>query len=78
MRTSPEIVSCKTPKTVDFKVPIIACKLALRLDLYPAWLDLQPVIRSQKADSEQAVKIDDSFYLNGGFQVDIAPVDVLA
>jgi hypothetical protein len=36
------------------------------------------MIRSHKADSEQAVKIDDSFYLNGGFQVDIAPVDVLA
>jgi hypothetical protein len=36
------------------------------------------MIRSHKVDSEQAGKIDDSFCLNGGFQVDIAPVDVVA
>ena len=29
-----------------------------------------PVIRSHKVDSEQAVKIDDTFYPNVGFQVD--------
>ena len=37
-----------------------------------------PVIRSHKVDSEQAGKTDDSFCLNGEFQVDIAPVDVVA